>query len=339
MSSTQETSTQIQLASRPQGWPTEENFRTVTVDLPPLGEGEVRVRNEFISVDPYMRGRMSDAKSYVEPFALDETMTGSAVGYVTQSRSADFPEGTPVLHQLGWRDVAQGPADGFSAVEELDGAPLSLYLGIFGLTGMTAYTGLTRIARMNEGERVFVSGAAGAVGSAVGQIAKLLGASSVVGSAGSEEKIELLKSKYGFDDVVNYKDAPIREQLARTVGEDGIDVYFDNVGGDHLEAALDVLARHGRVAVCGAISQYNAQSAPCGPDNMGNLIKNSLTLEGFTMGDHFDVAPEFNRAMTAWFSQGRIGYDETVVEGLDHAVDAFISMMKGSNIGKMVVKI
>lgn len=337
--SSQQTSTQIQLASRPTGWPTPENFRTVTVDLPPLQEGEVRVHNEFISVDPYMRGRMDDTKSYIEPFALDETMTGSAVGRVMESRSEALPEGTGVLHQFGWRDIAQGPADQFTAVRELEDVPLSPYLGILGLTGMTAYTGLTRVARLREGDRVFVSGAAGAVGSAAGQIAKLLGARSVIGSAGSDEKVELLKGKYGFDDVVNYKDAPIREQLARAAGEDGIDVYFDNVGGDHLEAALDVLARHGRVAVCGAISQYNAESAPCGPDNMGNLIKNSLTLEGFTMGDHADVAPEYARTMLKWFQEGKIAYDETVVEGLDHAVEAFISMMKGSNIGKMVVKI
>ena len=332
-------STQIQLVSRPEGWPTHENFRTVTEQLPPLEDGQVRVRNEFLSVDPYMRGRMRDEKSYIEPFALNETMTGGAVGRVVESRAQDLPEGTPVLHQLGWRDVAQGPAKAFTPVQEIEGAPLSVYLGIFGLTGMTAYTGLTRIARLREGDRVFVSGAAGAVGSAAGQIASLLGASHVIGSAGSDEKAELLTEKYGFDAVINYKEAPIREQLARVAGDSGVDVYYDNVGGDHLEAALDVLNRHGRVAVCGAISQYNATEAPCGPDNMGNLIKNSLTLEGFTMGDHMDVAPEFTEKMTGWFREGRIRYDETVVEGLDHAVDAFLDMMKGENKGKMVVEL
>ncbi|WP_144943051.1 NADP-dependent oxidoreductase [Kocuria salsicia] len=339
MATTDSTSTQIQLVSRPEGWPGHENFRTVTVDLPELQDGEVRVRNEFMSVDPYMRGRMRDEKSYIPPFALNETMTGGAVGRVVESRSEKLPEGTPVLHQYGWRDLAQGSADEFTAIQELPDTPLSVYLGILGMTGMTAYTGLTRIAGLKEGDRVFVSGAAGAVGSTAGQIAKLLGASYVIGSAGSDEKARMLTEKYGFDKVLNYKDAPIREQLADAVGEDGVDVYYDNVGGDHLEAALDVLNRHGRVAVCGAISQYNSTERPCGPDNMGNIIKNSLMLEGFTMGDHWDVTEEYTSRMTEWFTSGKIAYDETVVEGLDHAVDAFIDMMKGANTGKMVVKI
>ncbi|RLY93886.1 NADP-dependent oxidoreductase [Kocuria tytonicola] len=339
MATNDSTSTQIQLVSRPEGWPEPENFRTVTVELPELRDGEVRVRNEFISVDPYMRGRMRDEKSYIPPFGLGETMTGGAVGRVVESRSEKLPEGTPVLHQMGWRDVAQGAADEFTAVQDLDGASLSLYLGVLGLTGMTAYTGLTRIAEVKEGDRVFVSGAAGAVGSTVGQLAKLLGASSVIGSAGSDEKGKLLTEKYGFDAVLNYKAAPIREQLAEAAGEEGVDVYFDNVGGDHLEAALDVLNRHGRVAVCGAISQYNSTEKPCGPDNMANLIKNSLTLEGFTMGDHMDVAGEFTQKVGGWFQEGKIVHDETVVEGIDHAVDAFLDMMQGKNTGKMVVKI
>lgn len=339
MTTADSTSTQIQLASRPEGWPTHENFETVTVELPELQDSEVRVRNEFMSVDPYMRGRMRDEKSYIAPFQLHETMTGGAVGRVAESRSDDLPVGTPVLHQYGWRDLAQGPASSFTAVQELPDAPLSVYLGILGMTGMTAYTGLTRVAGLKQGDRVFVSGAAGAVGSAAGQIAKQLGASYVIGSAGSDEKAKVLKEKYGFDAVLNYKDAPVREQLAQAVGEDGVDVYYDNVGGDHLEAALDVLNRHGRVAVCGAISQYNSTGKSPGPDNMANIIKNSLMLEGFTMGDHTDIAGEYLQKMTEWFTSGKIAWDETVVEGLDHAVDAFIDMMKGANTGKMVVKI
>ncbi|CAL8900510.1 NADP-dependent oxidoreductase [Kocuria varians] len=339
MATSDSTSTQIQLVSRPEGWPTHEDFRTVTVELPDLQDGEVRVRNEFISVDPYMRGRMRDEPSYVPPFELGETMTGGAVGRVVESRSEDLPVGTPVLHQDGWRDLTQGPAKEFTAVQEIPGTPLSVYLGILGMTGMTAYTGLTRIAELKEGDRVFISGAAGAVGSAAGQIARQLGASYVIGSAGSDEKAKLLTEKYGFDAVLNYKDAPIRKQLAEAVGEDGVDVYYDNVGGDHLEAALDVLNRHGRVAACGAISQYNNTERTPGPDNMANLIKNSLKLEGFTMGDHWDIAEEYLSRMTEWFTSGKIAYDETVVEGLDHAVDAFLDMMKGANTGKMVVSI
>ena len=332
-------STQIQLASRPEGWPADENFSTVRVELPDLAEGEVRVRNEAVSVDPYMRGRMTDAESYVEPFAVGETMTGGAVGRVVESASEELPVGTPVLHQLGWRDVAQGPAGQFRAVREPEGAPLSLYLGILGMPGLTAYTGLTQAAGLKEGDTVFVSGAAGAVGTAVGQIARLLGAGRVLGSAGSREKVELLTGKYGYDAAVNYKDAPIREQLPEMAGEGGVDVYFDNVGGDHLEAALDVLNRNGRVAVCGAISQYNATEATPGPDNLAQLIKNSLRLQGFTVGDYLQHAEEFNRRMLGWFSEGRIAYDETVVEGIENAPEAFVSMMRGANQGKMIVRI
>lgn len=331
-------SKQIQLASRPQGWPTEENFSTVSVDLPELAEGEVRVKNLFMSVDPYMRGRMSAAKSYVSPFEVGETMTGGAVGRVIESRSDDLPEGALVLHQLGWRDIAQAGADQFNQVSEIPGVAPSLYLGMLGLTGLTAYVGLTKVAKFVEGDVVFVSGAAGAVGSAVGQIARLLGASKVIGSAGSDEKTRLLEEKYGYDVALNYKDAPIREQLAKAAPE-GIDVYFDNVGGDHLEAAFDVLNRYGRAALCGAISQYNVTGPVPGPDNMANFVKQSLMVKGFIVGDYMEHAGEFQERMSAWFREGRIEYDETVVDGLDQATDAFISMMQGANTGKMIVRI
>ncbi|WP_129659337.1 NADP-dependent oxidoreductase [Rothia uropygialis] len=335
---TTQVSKQIQLASRPEGWPTEENFSTVTVDLPDLSDGEVRVKNQFMSVDPYMRGRMSAGKSYVAPFEVGETMTGGAVGKVIESRSDDLPEGSLVLHQLGWRDVAQAPADQFNRVSETPGVPASLYLGMLGLTGLTAYVGLTQVAKFKKGDVVFVSGAAGAVGSAVGQIAQLLGASKVIGSAGSDEKTELLEKKYGYDVALNYKAAPIREQLPKAAPE-GIDVYFDNVGGDHLEAAIDVLNRYGRAALCGAISQYNATEATPGPDNMANFVKQSLAFKGFIVGDYMEYAGEFQEKMSNWLQDGRIQYDETVVDGLDNATDAFISMMEGANKGKMVVRI
>lgn len=331
------TSTQIQLASRPVGWPTHQNFRTVTVELPELAEGEVRVTNEFISVDPYMRGRMNDVKSYVPPFALDETMTGGAVGRVVASRAENLPVGTAVLHQLGWRDAAQAEASSFRPITEIAGAPLSLHLGILGMTGLTAYVGLTRIAGLRSAETVFISGAAGAVGSAAGQIARLLGAERVVGSAGSAEKVELLTSKYGLDAALNYKDAPVREQLPQHA-PDGIDVFFDNVGGDHLEAALDAMNTGGRVALCGAIASYNAEEPTPGPDNLSALITRSLRMEGFTLGGHFDLADEYTQRMTEWFAAGEIVYDETVVDGIGHAVDAFLGMMQGENTGKMVVR-
>ncbi|HEY0216021.1 MAG TPA: NADP-dependent oxidoreductase [Cellulomonas sp.] len=330
-------STQVQLVARPHGWPTAADFRTVQVELADLGPGEVRVANTFVSVDPYMRGRMNDTTSYVAPYALGETMAGGAVGRVVESRADGLAVGDVVVHQQGWRDVAQGDAAGFRPVPEIDGVPLSAHLGILGMTGYTAYVGLRKIAAMQPGDAVLVSGAAGAVGTAAGQIARILGASRVVGSAGSAEKVALLTGKYGYDAAVDYHAAPVREQLP-LVAPDGIDVYFDNVGGDHLEAALDVLNRGGRVALCGAITGYNTTGATPGPDNLTRIITQGLTLRGFTLSDHTELYGEFTRDMGRWFGEGRIQFDETVVDGIDHAVDAFVDQMRGANIGKMVVR-
>ncbi|MFD2758669.1 NADP-dependent oxidoreductase [Gulosibacter faecalis] len=332
------TSTQIQLATRPTGWPTHDNFRTVTVEYSDLAPGEVRVRNAFVSVDPYMRGRMNDVKSYTPPFALDETMTGGAIGHVIESAADELPVGTLVQHDLGWRDIAQADAAEFRAVPELPGVPLSVRLGILGMTGMTAYVGLTAIADLREGDTVFISGAAGAVGTAAGQFARLLGAKRVIGSAGSAEKVALLTEKYGYDAAFNYKDAPVREQL-RELAPEGVDVFYDNVGGDHLEAALDVMNPGGRIALCGAIALYNEAAKPAGPDNMANIITRGLTLKGFTLGGYVHLAPEFQERMSVWFGAGKIVYDETIVDGIDHAVDAFLDMMHGANTGKMLVRI
>lgn len=331
-------STQIQLAARPVGWPTHDDFRVARVELGELAPGEVRVRNEFVSVDPYMRGRMNDVRSYVAPYALDETILGGAVGRVVESTEPSLPVGALVLHQRGWSDVTQGEASSFRAVPDLPGAPSSLYLGILGMTGLTGYVGLTAIAAMQPGDTVFVSGAAGAVGTAAGQIARLLGAKRVIGSAGSPEKVRLLTEKYGFDAAFDYKAGPVREQLAALAPE-GVDVFFDNVGGDHLEAALDVMNDGGRVALCGAIAGYNSTERAAGPDNMANLITRGLTLRGFTLAAHLGLAPEFNRRMAEWFAAGEIAYDETVVDGIEHTVDAFLDMMRGANIGKMVVRV
>ncbi|WP_418275387.1 NADP-dependent oxidoreductase [Isoptericola jiangsuensis] len=330
-------STQIQLAQRPTGWPTADTFRTVQVTYGDLAPGEVRIANEFVSVDPYMRGRMNDVKSYVPPYRLDEAMTGAAVGRVVESASDDVPVGAAVLHQLGWRDVAQTDARNVQVVPEIPGAPLSLHLGILGMTGMTAYVGLTAIAGLREGDTVFVSGAAGAVGTAVGQIARLLGASRVVGSAGTAEKVELLTSRYGYDAALNYKDAPVRRQL-RDLTPDGVDVFFDNVGGDHLEAALDRMNDGGRLALCGAISLYNATERTPGPDNLANAVTRGLTLQGFTLPSYTHLAGEFRARMTEWFGAGKIAYDETVVDGIENAPQAFLDMMRGGNVGKMVVR-
>ncbi|MFE5701308.1 NADP-dependent oxidoreductase [Rhodococcus koreensis] len=331
-------STQIQLINRPVGWPTQDDFRTASVELPALGPEQVRVHNEFVSVDPYMRGRMNDVKSYIPPFVLGETMTGGAVGRVVESTAATHPVGSVVVHDLGWRDVAQGDASAFRVVEEIPGVPISAYLGILGLTGLTAYVGLVHIAHLKAGDAVFISGAAGAVGTAAGQIARLEGASRVIGSAGSAEKVALLTDRYGYDAAFDYKQAPVREQLRGLAG-DGIDVYFDNVGGDHLEAALDVMRPGGRAALCGAIAAYNATERTPGPDNMVNIISRGLTLEGFTLGNYTHVFPEFAAKMGPWLASGDVVHDETVVDGIENSVDAFLQLMRGANVGKMLVKV
>ena len=331
-------STQIQLARRPEGWPTHDDFRTVEVELSDPAPGEVRVANEFVSVDPYMRGRMNDVRSYVAPYALDEVIAGGAIGRVVASAADDLPIGTVVLHQHGWSDVVQADASTFRVVPEVPGMPLSLRLHILGMTGLTAYVGLTAIAGLAPGDTVFVSGAAGAVGTAVGQIAKLLGAGRVIGSAGSPEKVALLTEKYGYDAAFNYKDGPVREQLAALAPE-GVDVFFDNVGGDHLEAALDVMNDGGRIALCGAITSYNTTERVPGPDNMANIITRGLRLQGFTLANYLHLSPEFSEKMTRWFAEGRIAYDETIVDGIENTVDAFLDMMRGANTGKMLVRV
>jgi len=331
------TSTQVQLAARPTGWPTADDFTNVRIDLTDLAAGEVRVANEFISVDPYMRGRMNDVKSYVPPFVLDETMTGGAVGRVVASASDAIKVGDVVVHQFGWRDLVQEDAAGFRVVPELPGVPLSAYLGVLGMTALTAYAGLLDVAEFTEGDTVFVSGAAGAVGSMVGQIARLKGAKRVIGSAGSAEKVALLTGKYGFDAAFNYRDGDIAGQLA-AAAPDGIDVYFDNVGGEHLEAALNSFNDGGRAALCGAISIYNDTEEAVGPRNMVNIVGRGLTLKGFIVGNYVHHFADFSADMAAWLTSGEVVFDETVVDGIDNAVDAFLGLMRGENTGKMVVR-
>jgi NADPH-dependent curcumin reductase CurA len=329
-------SRQIVLAARPEGWPTAGNFAMAEVDLPGLGEGQVRVRNLFMSVDPYMRGRMNDVKSYVPPFQVGEPLEGQAIGTVTETRSPDLAEGDLVMHMLGWRDEAVLDARRAQRAEPLPGMSPSAYLGVLGGTSLTAYAGMLDIAGLKQGDAVFVSGAAGAVGSIAGQIAKLKGASLVVGSAGSDEKVRWLR-EIGFDAAFNYKAGPVYRQL-REAAPDGIDVYFDNVGGEQLEAALSVLRLHGRVAVCGAIANYN-ETEPAGPRNFGLVITKRLTLRGFLVFDHNDRLPDMLADITGWLRDGKLQYAETVVDGLENAPDAFLSLLRGGNTGKMVVRL
>lgn len=327
---------QIALASRPHGAPTGDNFRLETVDLPALEEGQVLVRNEVMSVDPYMRGRMNDVKSYIPPFQVDAPLDGGAVGEVIASRSDDVAVGQHVLHGAGWREHAVLPARSVRAVDT-DAAPASRYLGLLGLTGLTAYVGLTAVAEMREGDTVFVSGAAGAVGQAAGQIAKALGAEKVIGSAGSANKVARVL-ELGYDEAFDYKETPVRDGL-RAAAPKGIDVYFDNVGGDHLEAALGALTVGGRVAMCGAVSQYNATEAAPGPRNMALAVGKRLRLQGFIVADHMDDTEEWLGQAVGWLQDGTLQFDETVREGLENAPQAFIDLLEGANTGKMVVRL
>jgi NADPH-dependent curcumin reductase CurA len=323
------------LVSRPDGFPTPEDFALREGPVAAPGEGEILVRNLHLSVDPYMRGRMNDVKSYVPPFQLDEPMTGGAVGIVVASKAEGFAPGDHVLHDLGWREFATLKAKHATKVSaEL--APLSSYLGVLGMPGLTAYAGLLEVASFKKGDAVFVSGAAGAVGSEVGQIARLKGASRVIGSAGSDEKVRLLTDEYGFDAAFNYKSAPVAQQL-KEAAPGGIDVYFDNVGGDHLEAALSAMNVHGRVTVCGMISQYNATEPPAAPRNLALLIGKRLRMQGMLVMDHADLMPKFFEEVSGWIRSGELRYRETVVEGVEYAADAFLGLLKGENTGKMIV--
>ncbi|AWE50073.1 NADP-dependent oxidoreductase [Streptomyces nigra] len=325
------------LVSRPVGWPKTEDFALVEAEVPTPGEGQVLVRNKYLSVDPYMRGRMSAAKSYADPYELGKVMQGGAVGEVVESNAEGIAVGDHVLHFFGWREYAA--LDARHAVKvDADAAPLSTYLGVLGMTGLTAYAGLLRTAAFKEGDAVFVSGAAGAVGSQVGQIARLKGASRVIGSAGSDEKVKLLVEEYGFDAAFNYRNGPVAEQL-KQAAPDGIDVYFDNVGGEHLEAAIGRLNRNGRIAVCGMISVYNDTEPAPGPRNLARLIQTRGRIEGFLVGDHYDLQPQFVQEGGPWVASGGLKYRETVVEGIENNLEAFFGVLRGDNIGKMIVKL
>jgi NADPH-dependent curcumin reductase CurA len=328
-------SREIRLASRPRGVPTAENFTLAQVDLGEPAPGEVLVRNLYVSVDPYMRGRMNDAKSYVPPFQIGEPLDGAAVGEVLLSRADGLAPGDIVTSMLGWREAFLAPA---AAVHRVDPAvePRSAWLGVLGLTGFTAWAGLN-LVDVKAGDRVFISAAAGAVGSTAGQLAKLRGCF-VVGSAGSAEKVRILTEELGFDAAFNYRDGNLRQQLSAAAPE-GIDVYFDNVGGEELEAALYAMRLHGRIIACGAIASYNAETPPPGPRNLGLMIGKRLTMKGFIVNDFNDQKPAFQQEVSGYLARGQLHPRETVVEGIERAPEAFIGLFRGANIGKMVVKL
>jgi NADPH-dependent curcumin reductase CurA len=328
-------SREIRLASRPTGIPTANNFTLAETTLQPLQDGQVLVRNRFMSVDPYMRGRMNDRKSYVPPFEIGKVLDGGAVGEVIESRSSDFKAGDIVTSRFGWREAfIATPAE----LHRVDKAvePLSVYLGILGMTGMTAWAGLTMV-EVKAGDVIYISGAAGAVGNVAGQLAKLRGCR-VIGSAGSHEKVKRLLEECGFAAAFNYKTAPVLEQL-NAAAPDGIDVYFDNVGGESLEAALTALRVNGRIIACGGISGYNEEAPKPGPSNLFNMTTKRLTMKGMIVGDWLHRQSEFEKEVAVSYQAGKLRTLETVVDGIDHAADAFIGLFEGRNVGKMVVKL
>jgi NADPH-dependent curcumin reductase CurA len=328
---------EVHLASRPIGRPERDNFAVVAASVPPPSDGEVLVRNRYLSVDPYMRGRMNDVKSYVPPFRVGEVMDGAAVGEVVESRAPGLAAGDEVTHNFGWREYATAPAGRFRKIDT-GLAPAPAYLGVLGVPGFTAYVGLLDVAALAPGDVVFISGAAGAVGSIAGQIAKLRGAGRVIGSAGSDAKTAYVTGELGFDAAFNYRSGDVRELLAKAAG-DGIDVYFDNVGGDHLEAAIGAARNFGRIAVCGHISQYNAVEPAPGPRNLFMLVTKRLAMRGFLIIDHGNRYASFLADMSQWLSTGQIRFRETVVDGLENAPAAFLGMLDGENTGKMLVRI
>ncbi|NUT97763.1 MAG: NADP-dependent oxidoreductase [Saccharothrix sp.] len=330
------TAREIHLAARPKGFPTLDDFALAEVEVPTPGEGQVLVRNLVMSVDPYMRGRMNDRKSYVAPFQIGKPLDGGAVGEVVASEAEGFAVGDTVLHGLGWREYALVDAAHATKVDPT-AAPVGAYLGVLGMPGMTAYAGLVDVAAFKEGDVVFVSGAAGAVGQVAGQLAKLKGAKRVIGSAGTDAKADYLVNELGFDTAFNYRNAPVRKQLAEAA-PDGIDVYFDNVGGDHLEAALDAFNLNGRAALCGAISVYNDAEPKPGPNNLFLAVGKRLTLRGYLVADHEHLREQFVREVGGWIASGELKYDETITEGgVEKAPEAFLGMLRGENLGKALV--
>jgi hypothetical protein len=329
-------SREVQLVRRPPGLPSPDDFRVVERDVGAPGPGEVLVRNLFVSVDPAMRGRMRERRSYAPPYALGETMTGGAVGRVIESRSDRLTPGDHVLSSYGWREGFRCAAEEVTPLGML-AAPPSAYLGILGMPGMTAYTGLLGAASLKDGETVFVSGAAGAVGSAAGQIAKLKGCR-VLGSAGGAEKVRYLTEELGFDHAFDYRAGGLREQLRRGA-PGGLDVYFDNVGGEQLQAAISEMREFGRIALCGSISMYNDTGPTFGITNLARAPGIGLTLRGFLVRHYAHMQGDFLRDMSAWIASGLVKYRETIREGIESAPEAFIGLFTGANIGKMVVRI
>lgn len=330
------TTTQIILASRPKGLPTMENFKMEDVTLPPVGDGEVLLEGLFYSVDPYMRGRMNDAKSYATPFETGKPISGGVVAKVIESKSGNFKSGDIITGNLPWRKKIIAAEKNISKIDTAI-APPSNYLGILGMTGLTAYFGLMHIGKPKAGETVVVSGAAGAVGTVVGQIAAIQGCY-VVGIAGSDEKIKMLKEEFGYDDAINYKTTPDMKKAIATACPKGVDIYFDNVGGEISDAVISNINFHARIPLCGQISLYNSTETPMGPRLQPILLTRSVLMQGFIVGNFQAEFPEGIKQLATWVKEGKLKSTETIEHGFEKLPEAFLGLFKGENTGKMIVK-
>ena len=327
----------IILNKRPVGIPKLADFKIITESMPSIEEGKVLLKTKFISVDPYLRGRMSDAKSYIEPFELNQPISSGMVAEVVESKHPGFKNGEFVTGMLQWKEYQKSNGKGLTLVDATQ-APLSAYLGILGMTGLTAYLGLTEIGKPEKGETLVVSGAAGAVGSVVGQIGKIFGCR-VVGIAGTDEKTAILKSDFGFDEAINYRTT---ENMSKAISEacpDGVDVYFDNVGGNITDVVLENINKFARIVVCGSISVYNATTPPTGPRLEPLILKKSALMQGFIISNYAQKFPEASLKLATWLKEGKLTYKETVVEGFENTPQAFIDLFDGKNTGKMIVKV
>ena len=330
---------EIRLTRRPVGVPKTSDFEVVEVEVPVAtpAAGQLLVKNRFMSVDPYMRGRMIDRKSYIPPFEIGQTLDGGCIGEVLESKNDRFRPGDIVMGFFGWREFFVTDGGGLTKIEPQD-TPIQAYLGVLGMPGLTAYCGLLDIGKPAAGETVFVSAASGAVGSIVCQIAKIKECR-VIGSAGSDKKVGWLKTVAGVDEAFNYKSVGDLMETVGRLSPGGIDIYYENVGGRHLEVALEHMNTNGRLVMCGMIDQYNATEPPPGPSNLGYVIQKQLRMQGFIVMSYLARMPQFYADMGRWIAEGKMKWQETVVEGIENAPAAFIGLFEGKNVGKMVVKL
>ena len=327
----------ILLNKRPLGMPTLNDFRIINEEMPVAGKGEILLKTIYVSVDPYLRGRMNETKSYVQPFELNKPIQSGIIAEVVDSKQAEFDIGDYVSGNLDWKEYQISSGKGLHKVDENE-AKLSAYLGVLGMTGLTAFLGLTEIGLPKNGETIVVSGAAGAVGTIVGQIGKLFGCK-VVGITGSDEKVALLKSKFQFDYAINYKTTLDLKEAIKAECPNGVDIYFDNVGGEISDAVLANINKHARLPVCGAISLYNNTTVSLGPRLQPIILTKSATMRGFIVGDFIEKFPDAMKQLTIWLKENKITFIETIIDGFDNIPQAFIDLFEGKNEGKMIVKV